>query len=193
MLAFRADFLVPERLSDFARYFIADLGRRKELDVPVLIWDTPAISTSRGQTLDLTRTGSFPGELPTEPVVLPLRKGASRTNAFAMGVTVGRTDNNDIVVDDSSVSRFHAYFSRTRAPSTWKLVDAESKNGTWVGPLKLEPNGSAGGADRARLRFGDVEMTYLTAGELLPPRGADAQDHRVSAATARTGSPARAR
>jgi hypothetical protein len=154
---------VAERLSDFARYFIADAARRKELDVPVLLWESPHVSASKGQTLDLTQTGPAGNLLfGGEPVVMPLRKGTSTTNAFVMGVTVGRTDNNDLVLNDPSVSRFHAYFMREARKNVWTLVDAESKNGTWAGPLKLEPNGSAVLQDRTRLRFGDVEMTFLT-------------------------------
>src|SRR5437868_6234918 len=156
MLAFRLEFIVPERLSDFARYFIADSRRRKELDVPVLLWERPDVAAGKGQTLDLTRTSAGSGVLfGGEPVVVPLRKGASTTNAFVMGVTVGRTDNNDLVLKDASVSRFHAYFLRDSRKNTLKLVDAESKNGTWAGAMKLEPNGSAMLQDKVRVRFGD--------------------------------------
>jgi pSer/pThr/pTyr-binding forkhead associated (FHA) protein len=78
-----------------------------------------------------------------------------------MGITVGRTENNDLVLDHSSISRFHAYFLRDSRAKTWKLVDAESKNGTWVGPLRLERGATAPVQDRTRLRFGYVDMTFL--------------------------------
>ncbi len=164
MLAFRAEIIVAERLSDFARYFIADPKRRKELDVPVLLWEQTTVAAARGQTLDLAQSATSPGgrfRNAGEPVVMPLRKGPSTNNAFVMGVTVGRTDNNDLVLDDASVSRFHAYFLRDSRKNTWKLVDAESKNGTWAGATKLEPNGSVILEDRTRVRFGDIEMTFL--------------------------------
>ncbi|HYV46731.1 MAG TPA: FHA domain-containing protein [Myxococcaceae bacterium] len=154
---------MAQRLSEFARYFIADTSRRQELEVPVLLWETPNAAVGKGQTLDLAQTSPGGGiNLGGEPVVLPLRKGTSATNAFVMGVTVGRTENNDLVLYDPSVSRFHAYFMRDSRTNTWKLVDAESKNGTWAGALKLEPNGSAVLQDKTRVRFGDVEMTFLT-------------------------------
>jgi len=153
---------VAERLSDFARRFIAEPARQKDLDVPVLIWESATLVAMGGQTVDLTRSGPPTPVRRGEPVVFPLRKGTSRTNAFVMGVTVGRTDNNDLVLNDPSISRFHAYFMRDSRRNTWKLVDAESKNGTWMGALRLEPNGSVEVQDQARLRFGDVEMTYLT-------------------------------
>jgi pSer/pThr/pTyr-binding forkhead associated (FHA) protein len=153
---------VAERLFDFARYFIADIARRKELEVPVLLWDAPSGSASRGQTLDLTPSGPAGAFLRGgEAMVFPLRKGPSTNNAFVMGVTVGRTENNDLVLDHSSISRFHAYFLRDSRTKAWTLVDAESKNGTWVGPLKLERGATGMLQDRIRLRFGDVEMTFL--------------------------------
>lgn len=153
---------MAERLFDFARYFISHVERRKELDVPVLLWDEPSGSASRGQTLDLTPSGPAGGFLRGgEPMVFPLRKGPSVHNAFVMGVTVGRTENNDLVLDHSSISRFHAYFLRDSRTKTWKLVDAESKNFTWVGPLRMERGGTAPLQDRVHLRFGDIEMTYL--------------------------------
>jgi hypothetical protein len=162
MLAFRADFIVAERLLEFARYFIADVARRKELDVPVLLWVAPPVAANKGQTLDLTPSGpAAPFFRGGDPMVFPLRKGTSRNNAFVMGVTVGRTENNDLVLDHPSISRFHAYFLRDSRAKTWKLVDAESKNGTWVGALKMDDGGSAPLQDRARVRFGNVDMTFL--------------------------------
>lgn len=162
---------MPDRIADFASHFIANPSARKELDVPVLLWEAPAIIPGTGQTLDLTqqsgpptRSGAGGRSRPSrgdEALVLPLRKGDSRTNAFVMGVTVGRTDNNDLVLNDPSVSRFHAYFLRDSRKNTWRLVDADSKNGTWVGAMKLAPNATAELQDSVRIRFGDVEMTFL--------------------------------
>src|SRR5689334_10029496 len=41
-----------------------------------------------------------------EPIVFPVVK--NQENAFGRGITVGRTGNNDVVLDDGTVSRFHA-------------------------------------------------------------------------------------
>ncbi|HVE84665.1 MAG TPA: FHA domain-containing protein [Myxococcales bacterium] len=154
---------MAEPLSEFARRFILDPSRRKELDVPVLLWESPTLVPGAEKTLDLTWSSPSAGRLASgEPVVCPLRKGGSPTNAFVMGVTVGRTDNNDVVLNDPSVSRFHAYFIRDpRKREIWRLVDADSKNGTWVGPMKLQSNAGVEVHDRAHLRFGDIEMDLL--------------------------------
>ncbi|MDP3498917.1 MAG: FHA domain-containing protein [Myxococcales bacterium] len=45
-------------------------------------------------------------------------------NAFALGVTIGRVESNDIIIDDSSISRFHAWL-QLDAKKGWMLCDAE--------------------------------------------------------------------
>src|SRR3954462_6209188 len=42
-----------------------------------------------------------------DPIAIPILKG--KAGAFALGVTIGRTENNDVVLRHSEVSRFHAY------------------------------------------------------------------------------------
>jgi hypothetical protein len=96
----------------------------------------------------------------SESVVFPVVK--SRTNAFGRGITVGRTGNNDVVLDDGSVSRFHAWFSREEGQGGLLLTDAGSKNGTWVGGARLTPRRAVPVEDGARLRFGQVEVAFYT-------------------------------
>ena len=111
-----------------------------------------------------TQTGS-PALQPRvgEPLVFPLIKGSSRANAFGMGITVGRTDNNDIVIPDQSVSRFHAYFQKDAKSELWKLTDAESKNGTFINGSRLAPQEGVVVENGARLKFGDMEVVLMAA------------------------------
>ncbi len=101
----------------------------------------------------------------SEPVVFPVLK--SRTNAFGRGITVGRTGNNDVVLDDGSVSRFHAWFARPEGQEGFLLTDAGSKNGSWVGGVRLTPRKAITVEDGARLRFGQVEVAFYTAGSFV--------------------------
>jgi hypothetical protein len=136
---------------------------RADLTVPVLLWEAPTVEPTDSQLMGATDSGRRHQDRPNklEPLVLPLRKGLSRSNAFGMGLTVGRTENNDLVLADTSVSRFHAYFLEDARRKIWRLVDAESKNGTFVGGVKLQPSLQVELQDRAKLRFGEVELTYL--------------------------------
>ncbi|MGE0708744.1 MAG: FHA domain-containing protein [Planctomycetota bacterium] len=72
----------------------------------------------------------------TRTFVLPIKKRAG-SNAFGMMITLGRAPNNDLVVDHQKISKFHAYFRD--AGSSWLICDADSRNGTVVDGVPLEP------------------------------------------------------
>jgi hypothetical protein len=126
--------------------------------VPVLLWETHR--SSGGESWEQTREHASGLPLAGDPQVIRVEKAHKAQNAFALGVTVGRVENNDIVVVDDSVSRFHAYFQWDERTHAWLITDAESKNGTWVGEVKLGA-GHTALTDGALLRFGDTRMTFL--------------------------------
>ncbi|WP_257457296.1 FHA domain-containing protein [Archangium lipolyticum] len=95
-----------------------------------------------------------------ESIVFPVIK--NQENAFGRGITVGRTGNNDVVLDDGTVSRFHAWFQR-EPDGRFVLTDAGSKNGSFVGGVRLTPRRPSPLADGTRLRFGQVEVTFYLA------------------------------
>jgi hypothetical protein len=69
-------------------------------------------------------------------------------NLFGMMITIGRAANNDVVIPDRRVSKFHAYFRQEG--EAWVLTDAGSTNGTTV------EGTSVGVGDRAGVRSGAV-------------------------------------
>jgi len=94
--------------------------------------------------------------------VLPIRKIQS---TFPDMITVGRTANNDIVVADVSVSRFHAFFAVLDEGVA--LADAGSRNGTQVDGERLEPRGPATPVTPGSLvTFGKTDFYVLDAGSL---------------------------
>ena len=72
-----------------------------------------------------------------KPAVLAVRKSQP---TFSSMITVGRAGNNDIVVPDALVSKFHAFFRLI--DGEWLLADAGSANGTKVGEVALVPKGA---------------------------------------------------
>ena len=80
-------------------------------------------------------------------------------------ITVGRAPNNDVVLQDGQVSKFHAWFRQ--GPAGMELVDAGSRNGTYVDEKRL-PGRSSGLVVRTgqTLRFGDLAFRYLDAATL---------------------------
>jgi hypothetical protein len=153
---------VPVPLSQFAMKLFVNPKPNSDPTVPGLVWEAPLSPlsdsghwemTDAGQTLMRPRTG--------EPLIFMVEKGAATNNPFAMGVTVGRVESNDVVVDDGSVSRFHAWLQRDERTREWSLTDAESKNGTWVDGVQLAAKQRVQLRDGARLKFGDVEMSFF--------------------------------
>jgi len=97
---------------------------------------------------------------PSGPMVFVVEK--THRNAFGRGITVGRAVNNDIVIDDGSVSRFHAWFEKS-PEGTFLVADAGSKNGTTLKNAKLEPRKTAAVSTSEMICFGKVEVTFFSA------------------------------
>lgn len=67
--------------------------------------------------------------------------------------TIGRAEDNDLVLNDKTVSRYHAEISCLRAQ--YFLTDRESRNGTFVNDSRLEPGSSYHLADGDRIQVAD--------------------------------------
>ncbi len=148
--------------SYIARYAEDPKGLARALKYPVLLYE-PAEEEDTERSISQRRFRTLSGVGSPEaragiPVVLRVRK--EKDNAFRRGVTLGRTSNNDIIIDDASVSRFHAWFQADEA-GRWTVADASSKNGTRVSGTRLKPKRPAPLAPDVRLRFGKVEVTFL--------------------------------
>jgi hypothetical protein len=83
---------------------------------------------------------------------------------FSDMITVGRTANNDLVLNDVTVSRFHAYFRA--ADGAWRVCDAGSKNGTKLAGKALEARKEVAIHAGQAVTFGDIQVTFYPAAEL---------------------------
>lgn len=128
---------------------------------PVLVWEAPPprpdphVALAR-RTLSNIR---FQSPAAAEPLVFELRKhplGAGE-------ITLGRAPECDVVIEDATVSRLHAFFRREPHTGMWHVVDAESHNGTFQAGVLIVPGRPTPLFDRASLRFGGVEMSFLQA------------------------------
>lgn len=130
--------------------------------VPVLVWEAPPSQSSEDEDWAPTDAGFKTRPTASDPLVFPIEKVPGRANPFAMGVTVGRVENNDVIVDDGSVSRFHAWLQYEAKQRAWVLCDAESKNGTFLGAQRLAANQKVTLVDGAKVKFGEAAMTFLS-------------------------------
>lgn len=119
-----------------------------------------------------TQVQGLPGaEAPSEHtahlslIVYPVKRTERSVFPF---VTVGRTQNNDVVLPEVTVSRFHAFFKRNEQ-GVFTLQDAGSTNGTAVNGAEVPAQG-AGSAVTVKsgdnVRFGSLELTFLSVAAL---------------------------
>ena len=79
-------------------------------------------------------------------------------------VAIGRAPNNDVVILESSISRFHAFLKVSG--ETFALQDGGSTNGTSVNSASVPSQGRGPAVDLKRgnnVRLGLVELTFLDA------------------------------
>jgi hypothetical protein len=76
---------------------------------------------------------------------------------------LGRSRDNALVIDDATVSNFHASFTLNSDGSIW-LADLGSSNGTEIDQVVLIGNDRGQVRHGSHLRFGDVRMTVVLAG-----------------------------
>jgi hypothetical protein len=103
-------------------------------------------------------TESYTGPMPGSPFAAAVVKVQE---TFPSMIMLGRTLNNDIVVGDTSISKFHAFFRV--GPATVEVADAGSRNGTFVGDKKLAPKQMERIKPGDRVRFARLAFQLLDA------------------------------
>jgi pSer/pThr/pTyr-binding forkhead associated (FHA) protein len=93
--------------------------------------------------------------------VYPVR----RRRGGAGTVTVGRTPNNDVCIGDVSLSKSHAAFEPV--DGGFELVDRGSRNGTFIGDHRLEPETRQPLEFGKTIQFGNVRVTYMPAAQFV--------------------------
>jgi len=110
----------------------------------------------------------------TMPIVTPLATElemqiyplVKKPNAsFPDRITIGRISNNDLVIEDASVSRLHAYVRHLA--TDWVVADAGSKNGSWLRGDILEARRERPLTSQMVLRLGDFDLTFYLAPDLF--------------------------
>lgn len=99
--------------------------------------------------------------------VLPVQK-REHGNAFSLMITIGRAPNNDLVLADRRVSKFHAYFRRVGGG--WTVSDANSTNGTKVDEVPVPAERSLALRSGARIVLGGAVVLEFLEGDDLYER-----------------------
>jgi transcriptional regulator with GAF, ATPase, and Fis domain len=84
-------------------------------------------------------------------------------------LAIGTSEDNALVLTDAAVSRYHLELLRT--PAGVEVIDLGSRNGTWVGGVRIARAIVPAGT---QLRLGDTTLTVEDAGSTVePPPPAD--------------------
>jgi DNA-binding SARP family transcriptional activator len=91
-----------------------------------------------------------PTEVPRESAVAQLRDATGARYPLRGAVTkIGRLSDNDIVLDDATVSRYHAVIVDTG--NSFVITDLQSANGVDVGDQRIRTSATLADADRIRI------------------------------------------
>jgi transcriptional regulator with GAF, ATPase, and Fis domain len=90
--------------------------------------------------------------------------GASCAPDDGSRLAIGTSEDNALVLSDPAVSRYHLELLRT--PAGVEVIDLGSRNGTWVGGVRISRAIVPAGT---QLRLGDTTMTVEDAGSTVAP------------------------
>src|SRR5262249_43262825 len=122
------------------------------------------VTGNTGTTARLPRPDG-PAEPPSPNAFRILPVVAREGSPFSDMVSVGRSEGNDLILPDASVSKKHAYFSGV-GPRGWTLTDEESTHGTWVGFERLPPHEARKLSTSEELGFGQLRGSLKDGGAL---------------------------
>lgn len=129
---------------------------------PILLWSSPrAADPDEAWARTATSDSAPPRPADGESLVYPVVKSTLHANAFALGITLGRVESNDLCLGDPTVSRFHAWFARDPKSGSWFLTDADSDNGTRVAGERIKSGAKQKLGDDVVLHFGAVEVRFF--------------------------------
>ncbi|WP_233842674.1 FHA domain-containing protein [Dyella sp. 2HG41-7] len=121
---------------------------------------TQLLSVAQIQQLALDDTPVSNGRASTHEPVLEGVRGEFKGRRYLLRQgrrTIGRRDDNDIVIDDPSVSATHAWIINQHGH--YVLMNTLSTNGTFVNDKRIHETVLAHGD---RVRFGQTEFAFLT-------------------------------
>lgn len=128
------------------------LDATSTISIPALDVDTEEMTAAEMSAADGLAAGS---------ALLLVQRGPSAGARFLLDtdtVTVGRHPDSDIFLDDITVSRRHATFTRTESGHI--VADLGSLNGTYVNRDRIEGDIALSGGDEVQI--GKYRLIYIT-------------------------------
>ncbi len=159
LVAFIADHMdwSPERFQgEFPDPFLVELRQAKSQSRQE--FDTPPAHTEDA----LTAAAINATDPSAQSRLLTVSK---RGTMFPSKLTVGRTKNNDVFVQDAGMSKLHAFFELR--DGTYTLVDASSRNGTFINARRLQGTAPAALKSGDRIQFSGLCYRFFLSADFF--------------------------
>ena len=153
-----------------------------------MVFGPPVGATSGGATSAGTAPDAASGS--NRYGKLRIKTPDGKTREFGLDqptVTVGRSADNQLAIDEISVSRRHARLSVESG--RLMIEDLGSANGTFIGGQRLAPNNPGLVSEDQVVRVGDVEIRYVPAHPVEAVRSFSAGPAQPPAAAEPAGPP----
>ncbi len=138
----------------------------QHIGVPVLVAVTPetdlSLQSNPTKVVSIEETAASPSgkrNLDPEAAVFEIRPAQADSQGR---VRLGRSEDNDLVIQDETVSSCHAVF--TSSDDQTAVEDQRSTNGSLINYSQLPPGTSVGLKDYDVVSFGDVSLVFFTPG-----------------------------
>jgi hypothetical protein len=138
----------------------------QQVDVPVLITALPDAGPSFQDAATRMLAEGKRFNVPAQAKKLDHRASVHdlrprKTNRIGQ-VTIGRSEDNDLVLTDETISSRHAIYAPDPKTGRPTLQDQESTNGTWLNDQRLLPYRNAFLPEGALISFGDMMFLFFT-------------------------------
>ena len=82
-------------------------------------------------------------------------------------ISIGRTEDNDVVLPDPSVPKLHAFLTLRPGQSKLQITDVGSKNGTYLRGEPLAPQSSVEIPSGAIITLGRIPLRFISVDEMF--------------------------
>ena len=82
-------------------------------------------------------------------------------------ISIGRTEDNDIIIADPSVSKLHAFLTLRPGHSKLQITDVGSKNGTYLRGAPLAPQSSVEIPSGTIVTLGRIPLRFISVKEMF--------------------------
>ncbi|MCU0695615.1 MAG: FHA domain-containing protein [Myxococcaceae bacterium] len=143
-------------------------GLAARYPTPFLVWEPGSRVEAAPTPVPVTTVVPLEAARPKSPLEGDPLCFALKLEGAATRLSVGRSLDNDLVLDDLTISRVH-FFLSTRGEGQWVLwVAPDAHASTLVRRMSVQPGDEVQLVDRCTISAGGIHLTFYAPGRLIP-------------------------